>query len=79
MSAPKGVRTEGEGTAHQRHSDILFGMNILALAGVILMGLTLILNRTGRVVGGLSIGLVAARTALVFGGLYVSDSSTELY
>jgi hypothetical protein len=50
--------------------DILFGMNILTLAGFVLMGLTLTLNRMGQVGKALSIGLMAAGTALVFLGLY---------
>ena len=51
-------------------TDILFGMNIMTLAGFVLMGLTLTLNRMGRTGKALSIGLMAAGTALVFLGLY---------
>ena len=51
--------------------DILFGMNILTLAGFVVMGLTLTLNRMGQAGKALSIGLMAAGTALVFLGLYV--------
>ena len=50
--------------------DILFGMNIVTLAGFIVMGLTLTLNRVGRSGKVLSIGLMTAGTALVFVGLY---------
>ena len=50
--------------------DILFGMNILTLAGFVVMGLTLTLTRMGQAGKGLSIGLMTARTALVFLGLY---------
>ena len=50
--------------------DILFGMNILTLAGFVVMGLTLTLNRMGQAGRALSIGLMAAGTALVFVGLY---------
>ena len=50
--------------------DVLFGMNILTLAGFVVMGLTLAVNRMGRASKGLSIGLMAAGTALVFLGLY---------
>ena len=50
--------------------DILFGMNILTLAGFVVMGLTLTLNRMGQAGEGLSIGLMTAGTALVFLGLY---------
>ena len=55
--------------------DILYGMNILTLAGFVVMGLTLTLNRTGQVGKLLSIALMAAGTALVFGGLYASGWS----
>jgi hypothetical protein len=50
---------------------ILFGMNILTLAGFALMGLTLTLNRMGQAGKALSIGLTTAGTALVFVGLYL--------
>ena len=49
--------------------DILFGMNILTLAGFVVMGLTLTLNRMGQTGKALSIGLMIAGTALVFFGL----------
>ena len=55
--------------------DILFGMNILTLGGFVVMGLTLTLNRMGQVGKALSIGLMAAGTALVFLGLYAGDWS----
>jgi hypothetical protein len=51
--------------------DILFGMNILTLAGFAVMGLTLTLNRMGQAGRLLSIGLMGAGTALVFFGLYM--------
>jgi hypothetical protein len=38
--------------------DILFGMNILTMAGFVVMGLTLTLNRMGQAGKGLSIGLM---------------------
>ncbi len=55
--------------------DILFGMNILTLAGFVVMGLTLTLTRTGQAGKALSIGLMAAGTALVFLGLYAGGGS----
>jgi hypothetical protein len=55
--------------------DILFGMNLLTLAGFLVMGVTLILNRTGQAGKALSIGLMGAGTALVFLGLYAGDWS----
>src|SRR5215472_17673155 len=45
-------------------------MNILTLAGFVVMGLTLTLNRMGQTGKALSIGLMAAGTGLVFLGLY---------
>ena len=48
--------------------DILFGMNILTLAGFVVMGLTLTLNRMGQASKPLSIGLMAAGTVLVASG-----------
>jgi hypothetical protein len=50
--------------------DILFGMNILTLAGFVVMGLTLTLNRMGQAHKPLSVGLMVAGTVLVFLGLY---------
>ena len=55
--------------------DILFGMNLLTLAGFVVMGLTLTLHRTGQAGAPLSIGLMGAGTALVFFGLYAGGSS----
>ena len=55
--------------------DILFGMNFLTLAGFIIMGLTLTLQRMAVAGRPLSIGLMCAGTALVFFGLYASSSS----
>ena len=61
--------------------EILFGMNILTLAGFIIMGLTLTLNRMGQAGKALSIGLMTAGTALVVVGLYgggaYGDSSSR--
>ena len=51
--------------------EILFGMNMLTLAGFVMMGLTLTLNRVGQTGKALSIGLMAAGTVLVFAGLYL--------
>jgi len=52
--------------------DILFGMNILTVAGFVVMGLTLTLNRMGQASKPVSIGLMTAGTALVFAGMYVA-------
>ena len=55
--------------------DILFGMNVLSLAGFLAMGLSLTLHRTGNAGIPLSIGLMCAETALVFYGLFSAASS----
>jgi hypothetical protein len=55
--------------------DILFGMNILTLAGFIVMGLSLTLQRMAAASRPLIIGLMCAGTALVFFGLYTGYSS----
>jgi hypothetical protein len=52
---------------------ILFVMNILTLAGFVVMGITLTLNRMGQAGKALSIGLMTAGTALVFVRLYAGD------
>ena len=57
--------------------DILFGMNILTLAGFVVMGLTLTLNRMGQAGKALSIGLMTAGIALVFLGLYAGSWSRQ--
>ena len=55
--------------------DILFGMNILTLAGFLIMGLSLTLRRMAAAGVPLSIGLMCAGTALVFLGLYAAKGS----
>ena len=50
--------------------DILFGTNVLSMAGFVVMGLTLTLNRMGQARKPLSVGLMVAGTVLVFLGLY---------
>ena len=55
--------------------DLLFGMNLLTLAGFDVMGLTLTLNRMGQARKALSIGLMIGGTALVFLGVYVGGWS----
>ena len=50
--------------------DILFGLNLLTLAGFVVMGLSLTLQRSGQIGVPLSVGLMCAGTALVFYGLY---------
>ena len=54
--------------------DVLFGMNILSLAGFLLMGISLTLRRTGNAGVPLSIGMMSVGTALVFLGLFAGSS-----
>ncbi len=53
--------------------EIISGFNLLSLAGFVVMGLTLALNRTGR--AGKALSLMSAGTALVFIGLYAGSGS----
>jgi len=55
--------------------DILFGMNILTLAGFAVMGITVALSRSGQTGKALSIALMSAGTVLVFYGLYVGNGT----
>jgi hypothetical protein len=55
--------------------DILFGMNVLNLVGLIVTGFSLTLRRTARAGLPFSVGLMCAGTALVLVRLYVSGPS----
>jgi hypothetical protein len=55
--------------------DLLFGMNILSLAGFAVMGLSLTLRRMAQAGAPLCVALMCAGTALVFIGLYAGGSS----
>jgi hypothetical protein len=55
--------------------DILFGMNIVSLAGFVVMGLSLTLRRMALAGAPVCIGLMCLGTALVFFGLYAGGSS----
>ena len=57
--------------------DILFCMNILTLAGFLVMGLSLTLHRTGNTGVPLSIGVMCAGTALVVFGLFAVDLQND--
>jgi hypothetical protein len=52
--------------------DILFGMNILTLAGLLMTGFGLTLRRTARAGLPLCLSVMGVGTALVFAGLYAS-------
>jgi hypothetical protein len=51
--------------------DILFGMNIVVLAGFAMMAIAINLSRMRTVRPALGIAMMAAGTALVFFGLYI--------
>jgi hypothetical protein len=51
---------------------ILYGMNLLTLAGFLLMGIGLTLNRQGKVKAPVAFALMGVGTVLVFLGLYVA-------
>jgi hypothetical protein len=55
--------------------DVLFGMNVLTLTGLVLTGFGLNLRRTARIGLPSCIALMGAGTALVIFGLYVSNPS----
>ena len=55
--------------------DILFGMNILTLAGLLLTGFGLSLRRSARASLPVCVGLMGVGTALVLFGLYASGPS----
>ena len=55
--------------------DILFGMNLVTLAGFVVMGLSLTLRRMAQASAPVCIGLMCLGTALVFFGLYAAGSS----
>jgi hypothetical protein len=54
--------------------NILFGMNLLSLAGFAAMGMSLTLRRMANAGAGLCIGLMSLGTALVFAGLYAGGN-----
>jgi hypothetical protein len=55
--------------------DILFGMNILTLVGLIMTGFGLTLRRTARAGLPLCLSVMGVGTALVLVGLYVGGPS----
>jgi hypothetical protein len=70
---PAPAKRDG-GSAGQRMftKAVLYGMNLLTLAGFILMGVGLTLNRQGKVKAPVAFALMGAGTILVFFGLYVA-------
>ena len=56
--------------------EILYGLNILTLAGFVLMGAGLTLNRQQKVRVPIAFALMGAGTVLVFLGIYVAAPAT---
>ena len=54
---------------------IISGMNLLSLAGFVLMGIGLTFTRQGRVRAPAAVALMGVGTALVFLGLYLVPAS----
>lgn len=56
--------------------EFLFGMNIVTLAGLLVMGLSLHLGRTARVRAAVAFAGMTVGTMLVFLGLYAARLAT---
>jgi sulfite exporter TauE/SafE len=56
--------------------EILYGLNILTLAGFVLMGIGLTLNRQQKIRVPVVFALMGAGTVLVFLGIYVASPAT---
>jgi hypothetical protein len=56
--------------------EILYGLNILTLAGFVLMGIGLTLNRQQKIRVPVAFALMGAGTVLVFLGIYVASPAT---
>ena len=54
---------------------LISGMNILSLAGFVLMGIGLTFTRQGKVRARVAYALMGVGTALVFAGLYLAPAS----
>jgi hypothetical protein len=52
--------------------NLSFGLNLISLAGFLLMGIGLTMSRQKRIGTGAAFGLMGAGTALLFFGLYVA-------
>ena len=55
--------------------EVLYGMNLLTLAGFLVMGIGMTLNRQKSVGATTAFGLMGAGTALVFLGLYLAPAA----
>jgi hypothetical protein len=56
--------------------EILYGLNILTLAGFVMMGIGLTLNRQQKVRVPVAFALMGAGTVMVFLGIYVATPAT---
>jgi hypothetical protein len=56
--------------------EILYGMNLLTLAGFLVMGAGLTLNRQGKVRTPVAFALMGVGTVLIFLGLYAATPAT---
>jgi hypothetical protein len=56
--------------------EILYGLNILTLAGFVMMGIGITLNRQQKVRVPVAFALMGAGTVLVFLGIYVATPAT---
>lgn len=66
----------GNGGSAMLTEPIISGMNILSLAGFVLMGIGLTFTRQGRVRAPAAYVLMGVGTALVFAGLYLAPASS---
>jgi hypothetical protein len=57
--------------------ELLLGLNLLTLAGFLLMGVGLTLTRQRAIGAPLAFALMTAGTALVFVGLYLAPPATS--
>lgn len=57
-------------------TEVLFGFDLLSLAGFVLMGAGLTLNRQQKVRFSTAAALMGVGTALLFFGLYVAEPTT---
>jgi hypothetical protein len=56
--------------------EVLFGMNIVTLAGFVVMGIGLALNRQGRIAAPVAFALMGAGTGVMLLGLYIAPAAT---
>jgi hypothetical protein len=69
------VGTRAKGGGAMLTKDLLYGMNVLTLVGLILTGFGLTLHRSANAGVPLCIGVMGVGTALVLAGLYASGWS----